>query len=172
MDGMFTDGGRLFVREGKHRTEADSRQGGYNWTWMKLPTRCLLRISLSWGTGVQTGVWLEPQGQLLSRGLRDTKTHWSASDTKLPHIHLRKKIHLENNAHSHYGHHIWHCNSVWGTYTGYHSCKGAFTLNLLGSVQSKAALEVLNKFLCFLNQTIFLLILTGTENHTTCSVRV
>lgn len=63
-----------------HQTDAESRQGVYNWTWMKLPTRCylIIRISLVWAEG-QTEVWLEPQGQLLSRGLQDTKTHWSAA---------------------------------------------------------------------------------------------
>lgn len=97
---LITDQSGQSVQGGVgHHTDAGSRQGGWSWTWMKLPIEYLWSLAqvwiLPWGANLR--VWLEPEGQLLSRTLQNIKTHWSALDGKTPHIHLKKQIHLEHN---------------------------------------------------------------------------
>lgn len=111
--------------EGGHQTE--SRQEGYNWTWMKLPTRWLLRISLAqvwfklrgrgWGDWSLTGTSGPTSIQKVTRH----KNTMISARCQIPHSHLRKQIHLEHNAQSHHGHITFnkHLLSVWGGYTGH-----------------------------------------------------
>lgn len=56
---LYVHWAKLLGRMG-YQTDAQSRQGGCNWTWMKLPTRYLFRISLAltWGqTEGLIGTW-------------------------------------------------------------------------------------------------------------------
>lgn len=70
----------------------------------------------------------------------DTHTHTHPNptlitpDANTPHIHLRKKIHLEHNAQNHYGNHISHHLIEFGEFTAHYSCKADFTPNPFGSV--------------------------------------